>query len=49
MKTEMAAFTRTVTKVEKRSTPAGEFEVPAGYKKVQSKIMELQGGEKETE
>jgi len=49
MRTEMAVFTRTVTKVEKRSTPAGEFEVPSGYKKVPSKIMELQSGEKESE
>ena len=29
-----------VTKVEKRSTPASEFTVPAGYKKVDSKMME---------
>jgi hypothetical protein len=46
IKTEMSMFTRTVTKVEKRSTPASEFEVPAGYKKVKSKLMELKEGEK---
>jgi hypothetical protein len=47
VQTEMAMFTRTVTKVEKRSTPAAEFEVPAGYKKVKSKIMELKEGSKD--
>jgi len=30
-----------VTKVERRSTPAGEFEVPAGYKKVDPKLMQM--------
>jgi hypothetical protein len=33
----------TVTKVEPRSTPAGEFSVPAGYTK---KAPPMQGGEK---
>lgn len=31
-------ITTTVTRVEKRSTPAGEFEVPSGYKKVKSEM-----------
>ncbi|MBI1807651.1 MAG: DUF4412 domain-containing protein [Ignavibacteria bacterium] len=33
-------LTSTVTKIEKRSTPASEFEVPAGYKKVKSKMFD---------
>lgn len=43
METEMdmmGKMTTTVTKVEKRSTPAGEFSVPAGYTKVDSPMME---------
>ncbi len=28
----------TVTKIEQRSTPAGEFEIPSGYKKVKSPL-----------
>jgi hypothetical protein len=28
----------TVTKIEQRSTPAGEFEIPTGYKKVKSPL-----------
>ena len=28
----------TVTKVEKRSTPPGEFEIPAGYNKVKNEM-----------
>jgi hypothetical protein len=35
----------TVTKVEKKATPAGEFEVPSGYKKVKSQMLEEKGGE----
>ena len=31
--------TMTVTKVEKRSIPAGAFEVPAGFKKENAPIM----------
>ena len=31
-------MTTNVTKVEKRSTPASEFEVPSGYKKVKSEM-----------
>jgi hypothetical protein len=40
--------TTTVTKIEKRSTPSSEFEVPSGYKKVKSameKGMHRQGKE----
>ncbi len=33
-------ITTTVTKVEKHSTPASEFEIPAGYTKVKSEIEE---------
>ena len=41
IRTEMAgAFTSTVTKVEEKSTPASAFEVPAGYKKVNPKMMD---------
>jgi hypothetical protein len=35
METESAGSKSTVTKLERRSTPAREFEPPAGYKKVQ--------------
>lgn len=40
IQTEMANMTTVVTKVEEKTIPAGEFEVPAGYKKVDSEIME---------
>jgi hypothetical protein len=41
METQMGTMMdQTVTSVEKRSTPASEFEVPAGYKKVKSKLQE---------
>lgn len=41
IQTEMSqGITNTVTKVEKRAASASEFEVPAGYKKVKSKMME---------
>ena len=33
METEMGEITTVVTKVESRTTPASEFEVPAGYRK----------------
>jgi hypothetical protein len=42
METEMdimGKMTTVVTKVEKRSTPAGEFSVPAGYTKTDSPLM----------
>jgi hypothetical protein len=35
----MGKMTTVVTKVEKRSTPAGEFSVPAGYTKTDSPLM----------
>jgi hypothetical protein len=34
METESAGSKTTVTKLERKSTPAGEFEAPAGYKRV---------------
>jgi hypothetical protein len=41
IQTEMGqGMTSTVTKVEKKTTAASEFEVPSGYKKVKSKMME---------
>ncbi|HXG01242.1 MAG TPA: DUF4412 domain-containing protein [Bacteroidota bacterium] len=40
MQTEMSGIVTTVTKLEQRSTPASEFEIPAGYKKVKSKLEE---------
>jgi hypothetical protein len=40
----MGKMATVVTKVEKRSTPAGEFNVPAGYTKTESPLK--QGGEK---
>jgi hypothetical protein len=39
----MGKMTTVVTKVEKRSTPAGEFAVPAGYTKTQSPMMMEKG------
>ncbi len=44
IQTELRGMTSTVTKIEKKTAPASEFEVPAGYKKVQSKMMEEMGG-----
>ena len=41
--TETEQFTTLVTKVEKRSTPASEFDVPKGY----TKVKPMMGGEKE--
>jgi len=38
----MGNMTTIVTKVEKRSTPAAEFSVPAGYTKTESPMMEKQ-------
>ena len=35
-----------VTKVEKRSIPKNEFEIPAGYKRVKSKLKEMEEEEK---
>jgi hypothetical protein len=34
METESEGSKTTVTKLERRPTPAGEFEAPAGFKKV---------------
>jgi hypothetical protein len=39
----MGKMTTVVTKVEKRSTPASEFNVPAGYTKTESPLMEKPG------
>jgi len=50
IQTEMGhGITSTVTKVEKKTAPASEFEVPSGYKKVKPKMMEEMDklGEKE--
>ncbi len=38
IQTEMGSVVTTVTKIERRTTPASEFEVPSGYKKVKSKL-----------
>jgi hypothetical protein len=35
VQTEMGGMTNTVTKAEQRFIPASEFEVPAGYKKIE--------------
>ncbi len=40
METKMGDIVSDVTKIEKRSIPASEFEVPAGYTKVKSKLEE---------
>ncbi|MDD8018510.1 MAG: DUF4412 domain-containing protein [Bacteroidota bacterium] len=40
MKIMNSSITTTVTKVEKRSIPSSEFDVPAGYKKVKSEMEE---------
>lgn len=47
METEMGTMmTQTVTLMEKRSTPASEYNVPAGYTKVKSKWQQqLEGGQ----
>jgi hypothetical protein len=42
----MGKMTTVVTKVEKRSTPAGEFTVPAGYTKTDSPMMMMDKGGK---
>jgi hypothetical protein len=34
-----------VTKFDKRNTPASEFEVPAGYTKVENELMKNSGKE----
>ncbi|MBN1397807.1 MAG: DUF4412 domain-containing protein [Bacteroidetes bacterium] len=34
LETTISGISTTVTKIEKKSIPAGEFEIPAGYKKV---------------
>jgi len=39
----MGTITVVVTKIEKRSTPASEFDVPAGYTKTASPMMEKGG------
>jgi hypothetical protein len=36
IQTEIGGMTNTVTKVERRSTPASQFDVPAGYTKVEA-------------
>ncbi len=38
IQTEAAGVVTTVTKLERRATPASEFEVPSGYKKVKSEL-----------
>jgi hypothetical protein len=41
IRTEMGQMmTSTVTKIEKKTAPASEFEVPAGYKKVKANMMD---------
>jgi hypothetical protein len=40
IRTEMGEITTVVTKVEEKTIPAAEFEVPAGYKKVKPRMME---------
>lgn len=37
--TEVAGITTLVTRVERRAIPMSEFEVPSGYKKVESEIL----------
>jgi hypothetical protein len=47
IQTVIAGMTMTVTKFEKRSIAAGEFDVPSGYKKVKSEsFMEREHGKK---
>lgn len=38
VQTEMGGIITTVTKVERRSAPASEFEIPSGYKKVRGEM-----------
>lgn len=38
IQTETGGVVTTITKVERRATPASEFEVPSGYKKVKSEL-----------
>jgi hypothetical protein len=46
VQTEMEqGITNVVTKFEKRTTPAGDFEVPSGYTKVKNKAMNDGGSE----
>jgi hypothetical protein len=40
IQTDMAGITTLVTKVEQQSTPASQFEVPAGYTKVDSPLKQ---------
>ena len=40
VQTEIAGITTTVSKVEKRTTPASAFDIPAGYKKVKPEGFE---------
>ena len=51
IETQMGDIVTVITKVEKRSNPGSEFEVPAGYTKVKSKLAEeaekMEKGEKE--
>lgn len=49
IQTEFHGMTSTVTKIEKKTAPASEFEVPSGYKKVKSKIMDEMDGTDEQE
>ena len=42
IQTEMFGVTTVVTKIEKKSTPAGQFEVPAGYTKTDSPLKKMQ-------
>jgi GLPGLI family protein len=44
-----ANMTTTVTRVERRSTPDNEFEIPSGYKKVKPKMMERESKEDSNE
>jgi hypothetical protein len=38
MQSEVGGVVTTVTKLERRATPAGEFDIPSGYKKVKSDL-----------
>ncbi len=40
IQTEMSGIVTTVTKVERRSAPANEFEIPSGYTKVRGEMEE---------
>ena len=39
IETDMMGMTQVVTKIEKRTTPSSEFEVPSGYTKVESDMQ----------